>query len=221
MADGKIEVFQDLYLYKRESNREVLRTALIKAATTPWRHHAEQEKKIIECTGTNDDVIVFKRDESDGIDAVELSLWSDNSGFKVSNIVPCELGSLGEYKYNLALQDFVNQVVTPAKKITEFDVINSQSRQGLDDWLTPDAAKALRQFSGTPNKSTGSSHPADRRRWLTFIFAVHRANLSLNAELLQRWFIEVASWPQDIAQELAIEYEFALEILQQYEAESP
>jgi len=43
----------------------------------------------------------------------------------------------------------------------------------------------------------------------------------LNAELLQRWFIECASWPQDIAQELAIEYEFALEILQQYEAESP
>ena len=221
MADGKIEVFQDLHLRGSVSNRSKLRIALIEAATSPWRHNTVQEKKIVASTGTNEDVIVFEREESDGVDAVELSLWSNNDGFTVTNIVPREFGSLGEHRYNLVLQDFVNRIATSATPIAGFEVQITPPRQGLDDWLSPDVAKALRQFSGAANKSSGSNHPLDRSRWLIFLVGVHRAGSLLDTGLLIRWFNEVEHWPHDIAQDLGSEYEFALELLHQYNKDVP
>lgn len=216
MAEEKIEVFQDLYLHEIASNRTALRTALIEVASAPWRHGAEQEKRLMSCIDPNEDIIVFEREESEDIDAVELSLWSNNGGYKVTNIVPRKLSSLGEHRYNLALQDFVVRVVNPATEIANFDVKESLSRQGLDDWLTPDAATLLRRFSSAANKSTRSRHPSDRSRWLEFLVAVHQANSSMDTEFLIRWLIEVESWHEDIARELGSEYAFASDLFLQY-----
>ena len=218
-SEEKIEVYQDLFFRGPVSNRATFRAVLVETTSKSWRHNVEQEEKIIAHTGTHDDVMVFERYESDGIDAVILSLWSYDDGFKVMNIVPREVGSLGEHRYNVALRDFLNQVANPAAKSAGFKVEVSPAEQGLDDWLELVAANALRQFSGAANKSTGSSHPADRQRWLLFLIAVHRDRSSLDTEILTRWFIEAEHWPPDIAQGLVSQYEFALDLLRKFDAE--
>ena len=87
----------------------------------------------------------------------------------------------------------------------------------LDDWLPRAAADALRRFSSLANKATGSSHPSDRERWFAFLIAAHCDRGSLNAGRLERWLIESERWPIESAQGLAVEYELALDLLEEYD----
>jgi hypothetical protein len=41
--------------------------------------------------------------------------------------------------------------------------------QDLENLLGEEAARRLEAFSAGVNKTTGSSHPADRDRWLAFL----------------------------------------------------
>jgi len=218
MADEKkIEVFQDLLLRGPVSGRAALREALIAAASGPWRHSEEREQDIAEHAGADADVIVFEREEDADVDAVGLVLWSRDDSFEVTNIVPREVGELGQHRYNLALRDFVDRVAEPVVSQVGFTIELSSADQGLDDWLPAEAANALRRFSRAANKSTGSSHPMDRRRWFEFLFAVHRRQRAFDTDRLIRWLTEIENWPEETAHDLAIQYEFALELLDEYD----
>ena len=222
MADeGKIKVFQDLVLRGPASGRAALRTALIEAASEPWRHSGERERELSAHAGRDGDIIVFERDRSGDVDAVGLVLWSRDEGFEITNIVPREVGELGEHRYNVALNEFVDHVAEPAAAQAGFTVEVSPAEQGLEDWLAPEAASALRRFSGAANKSTGSSHPMDRRRWFSFLFAVQREQCALHSDRLIRWMTEIEGWPEDQAHDLAIQYEFALKLLDEYDRDGP
>jgi hypothetical protein len=67
------------------------------------------------------------------------------------------------------------------------------------------------------NKSTGASHPKDKERWFEFLISAHRTSARLDADLLARWLSEAEGWPEDTAHALAIDYEFALGLLQKYD----
>ncbi|MCB9947252.1 MAG: hypothetical protein H6842_05405 [Rhodospirillaceae bacterium] len=166
--------------------------------------------------GPDVDLIVFERDESEGVEAVALVLWQRDEGFEVTNIVPREIGDLGEHRYNIALRDFVRHVAEPAAERVRFKIEVSPSAQGLDDWLPREAANALRHFSAAANKATGSAHPMDRSRWLAFLVIAHRDRGDLTSDRLIRWLTEVERWPEDKAHELAADYEFGLDLLDEY-----
>lgn len=217
--EGKIEVFQELLLRGPATRRAALREALIQGVSKPWRHSAEREKEISTHADPQADVIAFARDASEGSDAVALVLWSCDDGFELMNIVPREVGQLGEHRYNRALLDFVERVALPSASQAGFAIELSPAQQGPNDWLSERAAHALRLFSAAANKSTGSSHPADRRRWFAFLVAVHRGQNAPDAGRLVRWMIQVERWPESIAHDLAIQYEFALELLHEYDHE--
>ena len=72
--------------------------------------------------------------------------------------------------------------------------------------------KALVRFSNLANKSTGSSHPLDRKRWLEFLILAHEAGSDLHADLIIRSLVELG-WSEGKAIELGIEFEFAEDLL--------
>ena len=76
----------------------------------------------------------------------------------------------------------------------------------------PEIARLLVQFSGAANQSSGSSHPADFKRWATFLVTVHRSGKRLDNDLLYATLRE-QGWPKEKASDLVSEFEFARELL--------
>jgi hypothetical protein len=161
--------------------------------------------------------MAFERDSGEGLEAAGVVLWGDEKGYKIINIVPLKVRELGYRGYNALLQDFAARVARPAAEMAGFKIELTSNRQSLDDWLPVEAATALRQFSVLANKSTGSSHPSDRKRWLAFLIKAHQDKRSFNSDLLMRWLVEVERWPEEVADKLASQYEFGLDLLDQYD----
>lgn len=215
--NASIEIFQDLVLTCSDEHRVELYEALGKHAKTPWRHAKEREKSLMKDPPYVPDVIVFEREYGDNIAASGLVFWAESYGYKVGNIVPLQGDDLGISGYNDVLNDFINQVVTPALKDLNFEMNITPKKQSITAWISQEAADALHRFSACANKSTGSSHPSDERRWFEFLFAAHKAEGVLDVYLLERWLIEVEEWTPEMANKLVREYEFGMALLKQYD----
>lgn len=220
MAEKLIEVFQNLQL-KSRSSPNAIRDEILARACTPWLHDSEREDDIRRGAIGDEDVIVLVRAAFDDIDESALVLWQETDGYRVSNIVPRNVGELGIAMYNAILQDFVDRIARPAAQAAGFEIELSSSGQSLDDWLAAEPAAALRRFSRLANKSTGAAHPLDQKRWYAFLIATHRNSQRLDADQLARWLVEVEHWSAEKAHELAIDYEFALGLLEQYDQSNP
>lgn len=214
--NGRLEVFQDLVIRGPERDRAALRYALLARAVPPWQHDQSKEDDIAAHAGGDVDVIVFEREAGDGLPAAGLVLWSRPDGYEVTNIVPREVQELGYHGYNAILQDFIARLAEPAARHVGFSLETTAAEQTLDDWLSREAAEALRRFSALANKATGSSHPSDRKRWFDFLLQVHAGGQRLNTEQLARWLVEVEGWSDDKAHDLVVQYEFGLELLDEY-----
>ncbi len=216
MTDKSIEVFQDLHL-KTRSPASSIRAAILAQVQKPWRHDLEREDDIRGHAGDDEDVIVLVRDAFDDVDESGLVLWQEGGGYRVSNIVPRNVGELGITKYNAILRDFVARIAEPAARASAFEIELTSSHQSLDDWLDAEPAAALWRFSRLANKSTGAAHPMDRERWYAFLIATHHTLKRPDTDQLVRWLVEVEHWSEDKAHELAIDYEFAIGLLEQYD----
>ena len=213
----RIEVFRDMYLHGPLANRIALRTALIEAATEPWRVDLEQSADVANQAVISEDVLLFRREPSNEYPAVGLTLWGTDEGYYVPNIVPLQTGSLTFKQYNAVLTDFIADVVNPVISQFGFTIRTTESSQGLEDWVSPDVAVKLRRFSGAANKSSGRSHPMDERRWFEFVIAVHRSDRNLDPNRLARWLNEAEGWDEDSAHKLAGDFENSLSLLAQYD----
>jgi hypothetical protein len=52
-----------------------------------------------------------------------------------------------------------------------------------------------------------------RKIAFNFVLAAHRERSSLHASTLRRWLIEIEGWAPDVAEQLAIDYEYGRELL--------
>ncbi|WP_338661315.1 hypothetical protein VQH23_13815 [Pararoseomonas sp. SCSIO 73927] len=219
MGEDGLEVFQDLLLHGPTERQSVLLQALVARATAPWRHVPDAGQRI--AVPTSDEVVAFEREAGDGLKAAGLVLWQRLEGYEVTNIVPRDGRELGRDGYNAILMDFVRRIAEPAASESGFSLEISAPTRRLEDWLSADAAHALRRFSGSANKSTGSSHPLDRRRWLAFLLQVHHDARRMDGSELSRWLVQVEGWQEDQASELASEYDFGLELLAARDRQAP
>jgi hypothetical protein len=216
MSETSLEVFQDLHLRTRSASVSI-RDLILSQLKAPWRHDLAREQSVKSYALHQEDVIALVREAVGGTDEVGLVLWQEEGGYRVSNIVPRKVGELGITKYNEVLQDFVMSVARPASAIGGFAVDLTSSRQTPEDWLEAAPAAALKRFSDLANKSTGAGHPRDQERWFEFLIAAHRTSARLDSTQLARWLTEVEGWSTETAHELAIDYEFALSLLEQYD----
>lgn len=138
----------------------------------------------------------------------------------VCNIVPCDEGlHLSTEQQNAISREFFRLIAAPAGERAGVAVTLSKALFEIEDFVSPHTAARLRSFSRLANRSTGSSHPNDQKRWFAFTISAHLESALLDANMLGRWLREVEGWPPEKATELQIEYEQARSLLQQYDHE--
>ena len=215
--DSAIEVFQDFYVSSPDAGSAAIRDVLLSVIRPPWHHAQDVEAELLPSVGASEP-LVFERAGDQHIRAARVFLFPRDNRYELGNIVPCDNGpDLSPHGYNDLLNDFVNGVVEPAIRNTVYVPRTTKRHQTITDWTSDDAASALRLFSAAANKATGASHPADAERWRKFLIADHRAHSTWNHSHFERWLVEVERWPPEEAQELALQREYALELLDQYD----
>lgn len=208
-----IEVFQELQLLCPEDLRGTLCKTLRSHSALPWRHADDRERALAETSPEGPEYLVFERSDDEELPACTLALFGKSDGYKVGNIIPKNSYDLSHSEYNDILKNFEEIVLHPIADELELSVDLTPRRQSISDWTSEDAASALRTFSVVANKSTGSAHPADRDSWFQFLIAAHECHKNLDTTLLERWLIEVEEWPQEIAHDLAREYDYSMGLL--------
>jgi hypothetical protein len=130
-----------------------------------------------------------------------------------SNIIPHSQHRLNYDQYNLVLEEFCERFLRPVAARTGVVVDLTDTQADLERWLSPAVAEHLRRFSSCANKGTGSSHPQDRERWNDFVLSAHQEKSPLDASILRRWLVAVGQWPPELADQLAVEYDYGRELL--------
>ena len=203
-----IELFRDLLVTSKNLSCDELLASIRKHTRVPWLEASGDKSEIPE------GIVRFDRKRGADISAARLTLWRQPNGYKVVNIVPLEKVSLTASEYNAVLSDFYESIISPASLEAGFEYEISKKFQSITDWTSEEAAQALHIFSSLANKSTGSSHPLDKERWLEFLLVVFDAPNRPDPNLLERWLIEVEHWPFEMANDLAIQYEFGMALLE-------
>lgn len=180
-----------------------------------WKHEPSFEEEAR--NNGIDDFIVFKKLPSE---FKESNLWlsyKNKHQLKLINIVP-ESGSLSCDEYNNVLMDFVEKILIPVySKYPQIKVkitLDSYTPQGK--FANDQLFNLFSLFSKTANKSTGSNHPLDRKRWQDFIREMSKEQKKLDPDYIEEILIQ-DGWPEETAIELRNEYEFGLDLLNDYQ----
>lgn len=128
----------------------------------------------------------------------------------VPNIVPLGKGRLSYDEYNNLAKDFAENILKTASLSVPFKYELSKETISDVEILGERPAKLLRTFSDIANKSTGSSHPADQKRWFAFLYSVE--DKKIYADDVERILLE-QGWSEKYALELAIQFEFSQALL--------
>ncbi len=132
----------------------------------------------------------------------------------VPNIISPARDRLGYGEYNAILCSFRDDVLQQIEPAGEVAFAVTGTSLDLASGLPAGVFERLRRFSAAANKSTGSSHPFDRERWMDFLIQAAEAPAELDPHTLGRWLVEEAGWGPDEAARLAEQYEFGRELLE-------
>ena len=207
-----MQVFRDLNVLIPEAKASDFFDRLEKMLDDGWSRDLESEGRARQFSEPN--FRYFRCSSGPRRESAMLAMYKGESDeWYVSNIVPAEKSRLSHDEYNSILEEFFEKYIKPVSTELGFTHKISDSSQTLEDWIGEDAANKLRVFSRSTNRSTGSSHPMDRERWLAFIYAIYDGGCRLPTDRLLRWLIEEDNWPEEWAHDLVLEYEFALSVL--------
>jgi len=209
-----MKVFRDLF-FRGDSERLLATMEEVERQLADgWSRDAETEGNLRTMALRGEPTYCFACEQREHRPAAVVFVTQKEPGlFYVPNVVPRDRRELSHDEYNEILAEFCNRFVRPAADRTGVRIELTDTQADLGSWLSPTAAQKLRTFSAAANRSTGSSHPCDQDRWMDFIVASHRDGSRLDAHTLRRWLIEVENWPAEVAQRLALEYEFGREVL--------
>lgn len=209
-----MEIFRQVEISGTEMQLRQTLAGIVSSLAWPWSKDEDKTQRLANTRVSGRPVVCFSRNGPD-LPKATLFLGEQRSGcWSVLNIVPIEISVLPIKLYNAILEDFFSRFIEPASISTGVKSEMTPAEVGLNYWISSEAESKLLLFSLTANKHTGSAHPADRERWFDFITTVFEDRSKFGAGKLQRWLIEEEHWPEDIADDLAIEYEFAMGLLE-------
>lgn len=159
----------------------------------------------------------FEYKGNNELPAAGLTLFENDEGtWYVPNIVPIESSQLSIDEYNKLLIDFKNSLIDPVAQKTSIRVELTTDKVFLEDIVGKEAADALKIFSGCANKSTGNSHPCDKKRWFEFLLAAKestkKSEKKLYSDILEATLIE-QGWSEEWADKLALDFEYSQDLL--------
>lgn len=186
-----------------------------------WARDTDREEEYEKYSPGYDGVLI-KTPRLEGNLKAEITLISEKSQneYKTANIIPLNKPSLDYDEYNEILKIFYDSFVKDRYKEYNLKVEVSEPKTSLDKYLSEDSIKLLEAFSHLANKSTGSAHPFDHKRWNEFIINVFKEGEELPTYILSRWLIEIDGWSADVAEELVIEFDHSIDLLRQYNKEN-
>jgi hypothetical protein len=210
-----MKVFRDLFIRGEPARLEAVGEDIRRSLDDGWARDDDAEDHMRKgAAGSPRKVFCFACPRRRGRPAATVFLLNQGPDtLYVANIVPHEKHELSYEEYNGILEDFFQRLAEPAAARNGVRAEMTEPQADLDRWLPPEAAKKLRVFCTSANKHTGSSHPMDRDRWYDFIVAAHEADTEFSASTLARWLVEAGGWDDELAEKLAIEYEFARGLL--------
>jgi len=205
-----MKTFRDLYIHLNGTELETFASLLEEQASPPWRRRRDKEKNLHSTSGNP---ICFEATEGSDIAPSLLFIFTQPSGrLWVSNIVPTVKNELNYDEYNAVLENFHQRIVVPATEGSTIGVELTGNSITIGQIAGPDVENALILFSNAANKSTGSSHPLDRKRWFEFITIAHESKKEIYPDIIIRSLSELG-WSDEKAMELGIEFEFAVDLL--------
>lgn len=153
---------------------------------------------------------------------------------QVGNIVPLEKDQLSIEEYNSILDMFYTDIAVPYCEDHEDIKIDGPTSDIFDplDYITNESLDKLTCFCDLANKSTGSTHPSDEKRWFEFICQTVDDDRVFDFDTLYKFLMDEDywgkkepgflgvmghfAWSEDKAVELAAEYENYVRIIQYY-----
>ena len=153
----------------------------------------------------------------------ESSVWVVITGdeFKVTNITPSTVSSLGVVEYNQILRAFFDDFIA---KFLDESWSGCVSISGecitLSDILSEETYKALVKWEVGCNKTAPISHPYDRDLWMDFVTLLHKDGTELSVSDFGQWLSEERKWPvayNNQILELEIYLEYSLDLLDRYD----
>jgi len=200
-----MKVFQNLEIHGDPATVNDWLDRVTRLAVSDWLRDERREREL-------PDYYCFGRAASGNIPETKLYLTRERYGLNVSNVVPVGR-NLNIEQYNAVIRDFYDTLAKPAADEVGVSLHMSRDSYHLEQAFPPVVLEKLRRFSDAANKSTGASHPLDRKRWLEFLVTAYRERTQIDQGTLARLLEEELGWPDDTAAELASNYQSALEIL--------
>jgi hypothetical protein len=207
-----MEVFRDLVINCSPEQFAALMSEVEQSLAGGWSKDEVEEARLRALPVPRPPTSCFSCSAQETRPAATVFLMQREPGtFHVSNVVPRK-GQLSYSEYNGILEEF-QAFLRPCADRRGIQTELTAAQADLEAWLSSEAADKLRKFSACANKGSGAGHPSDRQRWNEFVVAAHEARCNLNGSTLQRWLIEAEGWPPDVAEQLAVEYEYGRELL--------
>ena len=159
-------------------------------------------------------IFCFLRSANTECPAVILVMTTQHFGASVCNIVP-NGRELSCDQYNSILTEFYLRFLHPAASQKGLTTELSSDELGIEEGLGAKAARHLKAFSDTANKS--AMQPGDRYRWFAFLISLHdRSVRATYSDLLAFWLLK-NGWSEDKAGKLISEWEVARDLLPAYD----
>ena len=216
-----MKVYQDLTIkLKPEKYDDFIKYLRDAVGNSSWKNRYDMEDSFMQRSAAFGFVVLCFESSKYNLDGEDIAgvLWihSKDHLLKVSNIVPTIGNNLSFEQYNFILNEFKHQFIDNIAHDYEAEVLLSKDYFDMEDHIGKRALEKLQYFSETSNRSTGRSHPLDFKKWSDFIFAVHTEKRNLSADDLFHWLLEQGWW-DNIANELSLDYEYALSLLEEYD----
>jgi hypothetical protein len=205
-----MKTFRNLYIHLNGVDVDTLSGDLDNQSQPTWTRRKDKEEELGDKKRRP---LCFEAKKGASVPPSVLYIFQkERETLWVSNIVPTENSELTCDQYNLALVHFYENIVRPAIEGTPITAELTSDQVSIGSIAGEEAEKAIFLFSDLANKSTGSSHPLDRKRWLEFLVLAHEARSGLDSGIIIRTLVELG-WPEEKAVELGIEFEFAEDLL--------
>jgi hypothetical protein len=205
-----MKTFRHIQLYGSHAQIAAFHEKLAEwVPTAAWRRNVDLRGSVAP------DVSVF---EYTGGEAPGACVWlfDEPYGARVTNIVPRSAGALSHDEYNTIAMGFAHDVLNPIATQLSVRIEVGPSEKSIEDLLPASVASALRQFSSSTNRSTGTAHPQDAEKWDKFVILAHRERVSMAPDTLRHLLVEDEHWDHDQALDLALKYESAQRLLESY-----
>ncbi len=207
-----MKIFRDLSVFCERDALDSLMSQIETSLTHRWSRDRIRESKF--SPHFRKPIFCFLRPSNGEIPAVVLVMTTHHFGASVCNIVP-NGRELSCDQYNSILTEFYLRFLHPAASQKGLTTELSSDELGIEEGLGAKAARLLKAFSDTANKS--AMQPSDRYRWFAFLMSLHnRPARAHYSDLLESWLLK-DGWSVDKVIKFGCEWEFARDLLPAYD----